>query len=57
MLTKKSTETKTPQTSHLYGTWSKTKVNSTTLQSSYEYEESSGVIGNLFNCVATKLWW
>ena len=57
MLTKKSTETKTPQTSHPYGTQSKTKVNSITLQSSYEDEECSGVIGNPFNCVATKLLW
>ena len=54
MLTKKSPETKTPQTSHPYGTQSKTKMNSASLQSSYE--ECSGVIGNLFNCVATKLW-
>ena len=54
MLTKKSSETKTPQTSHLYGTQSKTKVNSTSLQSSYEDEEHSGVISNLSNHVATK---
>ena len=57
MLTKKSLDTKTPQTSHLYGTQSKTKVNSTSLQSSCENEELSGVIGNLFNHVATNLWW
>ena len=57
MLTKISHETKTPQTSHPYGTQSKTKVNSASLQSSYEDEECSGVIINLFNHVATKLWW
>ena len=55
MLTKKSTE-KTPQISHLYGTQSKTKVNSTSLQSSYEDEEHSSVISNLFNYIVTKLW-
>ena len=55
-LTKKSPETKTPQTSHLYGTQSKTKMNSTSLMSFCEDEECSGVIGNLFNHVATKLW-
>ena len=54
-LTKQSSETKTSQTSHPYSTQSKTKVNSTSLQSSYEDEECSGVIGNLFNDVATKL--
>ena len=53
----KSPETKTCQTSHPYGTQSKTKVNSNSLQSSYEDEECSGVIGNLFDCVATKLQW
>ena len=56
MLTKKSPDTKTPQLSHPYGTQSKTKVNSASLLSSYEDEECSGVIGNLFNHVATKLW-
>ena len=56
MLTKKSPDTKTPQLSHLYGIHSKTKVNSTSLLSSYKDEECSGVIGNLFNHVAMKLW-
>ena len=56
MLTKKSPDTKTPQLSHPYGTQSKTKVNSASLMSSYENEECSGVIGHLFNHVATKLW-
>ena len=56
MLTKKSTDTKTPQSSHLYGSQSKTKMNSASLISSYEDEECSGVIDNLFNHVATKLW-
>ena len=56
MLTKKSTKTKMiPQTSHPYGTQSKTKVNSTSLHSSYEGEKCSGVVGNLFNHVATKI--
>ena len=55
MLTKILQNTKTPQSSHPYGTWSKTKVNSASLISSYEDEEHSGVIGNLFNHVATKL--
>ena len=57
MLTKKSPETKIPKRSPPYGTWSKIKVNSTSLQLSYEDEECSGGIGNLFNCVPTKLWW
>ena len=56
MLTKKSQNTKTPQLSHLYSTQSKTKVHSASLTSSYEDQECSGVIGNLFNHVATKLW-
>ena len=56
MLTRKLPDTMTPKLSHLYGTQSKTKVNSTSLMSSYEEEEHSGVIGNLFNHVATKLW-
>ena len=56
MLTKKLQNTKTPQLSHPYGTQSKTKVDSASLTSSYEEEECSGVIGNLFNRVATKLW-
>ena len=55
MLTKTSPNTKTPQLSNLYGTWSKTKVNSASLMSSYQDEECSGMIGNLFNHVATKL--
>ena len=46
----------TPQSSHLYGTHSKTKVDSASLISAYEDEEHSGVISNLFNHVATKLW-
>ena len=33
------------------------KVNSTVLESSSEDRESSGVIGNLFNHITTKLWW
>ena len=56
MLTNKSPDTKTSQSSLLYGTQSKTKVDSASLISSYEDEEHSGVIGNLFNHVATKLW-
>ena len=56
MLMQKLQNTKTPQLSHLYGTQSRTKVDSASLMSSYEDEESSGVIINLFNCVATKLW-
>ena len=56
MLTKKLQNTKTPKLSHPYGTQSKTKVDSASLISSYEDEECSGKIGNLFNCVTTKLW-
>ena len=56
MLTKKWQNTKTPQLSHPYGTWSKTKVDSASLISSYEDEDHSGVISNLFNCITTKLW-
>ena len=56
MLAKKLHNTKTPQSSHLHGTQSKTKVDSASLISSYEDEEFSGVISNLFNCVATKVW-
>ena len=48
MLTKKSCEAKTPQSSHLYCTQSKTKVKSASLQSFYDNEERSSVIGNLF---------
>ena len=56
MLTKNLQNTKTPQSSHLYSTQSKIKVDSDSLISSYEDEECSGVISNLFNHVATKLW-
>ena len=61
----------TPQHVHHYGTRSKTQANSMIMQSSSEDEtedpsilESSledtgslGVMGNLFNCISTKLWW
>ena len=62
----------TPQHVHPYGTRSKTKANSMVLQSSLEDETekdpsilesfledigSFGVMGNLFNCISTKLWW
>ena len=56
MLMQKLQNTKTPQLNHPYGTQSKTKVDSASLMSSYEDEECSGVISNLFNHVATKLW-
>ena len=60
----------TPQNTHPYGTRSKTQVN-TILQSSSEDEaehpsilepsledtENLGVMGNLINCISTKLWW
>ena len=61
----------TPRHVHPYGTRSKTQANSMVLQSSSEDEteedpsilESSledtgsfGVMGNLFNCISTKLW-
>ena len=49
MLTKKLPSTKTPQVTHPYGTWSKTKVDSASLTTSYEDERCSGVVGNLFN--------
>ena len=55
MLTQKSP--KVPPISHPYGTRSKTKVDSASLTTSYEEENRSGVIGNLFNCVTGKLWW
>ena len=55
MLTQKSP--KVPPTSHPYGTRSKTKVDSASLTTSYEEENHSGVIGNLFNHVTKKLWW
>ena len=73
LLVKKATRgITTPQHVHPYGTRSKTKANSMVLQSSSEDEteedpsilESSledigsfGVMGNLFNCISTKLWW
>ena len=60
----------TPQHVHPYGTRSKTQANTMILQSSSEDAtedppilESSlegtgslGVMGNLFNCISTKLW-
>ena len=55
MLAKKLQNTKTPQSNHLYSTQSKTKVGSASLISPYENKKYSGVIGNLFNHVATKL--
>ena len=56
MLTETLQNTKTPQLNHLYGTQSKTKVDSASLISSYEDEKCSGVIGNLFNQVTENLW-
>ena len=56
MLMQKLQITKTPQLNHPYGTQLKTKVDSASLIPSYEDEECSGVIGNLFNHVAEKLW-
>ena len=61
----------TPQHIHPYGTRSKTQTNAMILQSSSEDEaehpsilgsslentENCGVMGNLFNCISTKLWW
>ena len=47
---------KVPLIIHPYGTRSKTKVDSASLTTSYEEENCSGVIGNLFNCVTRKLW-
>ena len=47
---------KVPPISHHYGTQSKTKVDSASLTTSYEEENRSGVIGNLFNRVTRKLW-
>ena len=61
----------TPQHTHPYGTRSKTQANtmvlqsfsedelqhSTILESSLEDTENLGVMGNLFNCISTKLWW
>ena len=54
MLTKKLP--KVPPIVHPYGTRSKTKVDSSSLTTSYEEENCSGVIGNLFNRVTGKLW-
>ena len=42
---------KVPLITHPYGTQSKTKVDSASLTTSYEEENCSGVIGNLFNHV------
>ena len=56
MLMQKSQNTKTPQLNHPCGTWSKTKVDSASLTSSYEDEKCYGVIGNLFYQVTEKLW-
>ena len=47
----------TPQHVHPYGTRSKTKANSIVLESSLEDIGRFGVMGNLFNCISTKLWW
>ena len=47
---------KAPPVVHPYGTQSKTKVDSASLTTSYEEENHSGVIGNLFNHVTEKLW-
>ena len=54
MLTQKSP--KVSQINHLYGTQSKTKVDSASLTTFYEEKNHSGVIGNLFNHVTEKLW-
>ena len=47
---------KVPQITHPYDTWSITKVDSASLTTSYEDENQSGVIGNLFNQVTEKIW-
>ena len=60
----------TPQQTHPYGTRSKTQANailqspsedeaepSSTLEPSLEDTENPGVMGNLINCLSTKLWW
>ena len=60
----------TPQQTHPYGTRSKTQANTilqsssedepqhpTILESSLEDTENLGVMGNLINCISTKLWW
>ena len=59
----------TPQQTHPYGTRSKAQANiilqsssedelqhPTTLESSLEDTENLGVMGNLINCISTKLW-
>ena len=60
----------TPQYVHPYGTRSKTQATTmksqtssegetehpSTLESSLEDTENLGVMGNLFNCISTKLW-
>ena len=59
----------TPQQTHPYGTRSKTQANTilqsssedepqhlTILESSLEDNENLGVMGNLINCISTKLW-
>ena len=56
MLRQKLLNTKVPPVTHPYGTQSKTKVDSASLTTSYEEENCSGVIGNLFNQVTEKLW-
>ena len=56
MLMQKLPKTKVPPVTHPYGTWSKTKVDSASLTTSYEEENWSGVIGNLFNHVTKILW-
>ena len=56
MLMQKLPNTKVPPVTHPYGTWSNTKVDSASLTTSYEEENCSGVIGNLFNHVTKKLW-
>ena len=72
LLVKKSTRgLTTPQHVHPYGTRSKILANTMILQSSSKDEaknlsilesslEDTGnlrVMGNLFNCISTKLWW
>ena len=54
-LTKKTTEKVTLQSSHLYGTRSKTRVHSIVLDSSSEDEESFG-FGALITSF-TNRWW
>ena len=49
MLMQKLPNTKIPRVTHPYGTRSETKVDSASLTTSYEDENHSGVIGNLFN--------